>query len=113
VYLAAGSAFLATMEPVRDKSSFALLIFLVAWATLLWSALTSVPARAEVGSTPTCFGRPAAITASGLTLVTGSRFSDVIVVTGGANVDAGAGPDFVCGGPHIDRCFEIECAISC
>lgn len=81
------------MKSVAATSATLLSLSLVPMSTA-----TAGPAPA---SAPLCFGQPATIVASGFGVVRGTRFVDVIVVTGPMEVRAGAGPDLVCGSARV------------
>ncbi len=93
MYLHFKPAFLLNMT----RSRLHLAAFLVAWAALLVAALSPIDASASASAPPTCFGRPATIVGSGLSVVWGTRGVDVMVLSRGAEAEAQGGDDFICG----------------
>lgn len=90
----------------RQRTKLAIL--LVVWAALLTTALwllldasaqgmVAQPTSTQRATAPICFGKPATITASGVSVVRGTRGPDVIVVSSGAEVEGLGGDDRICG----------------
>ena len=93
MYLHDGPAFLVSMT----RSRLHLTVALVAWAALLAAVLSPLDASASSSAPPTCFGRPATIVGSGLSVIHGTRGVDVMVLSGGAEAEGQEGGDFICG----------------